>query len=490
MTDGNSAADGRGRRIVVIGAGPGGISSAYYLREAGYTDVTVCERDGEVGGTWQRSRYPGLACDVMSHFYCFTWNLNPAWTRSYASQPEILEYMRRTVTDFDLWPFIRLNTGITGCRWDDDAAQWVVTTDGGEQLRADVVISAQGMFGELKWPGIEGQDSFAGVAVHTGAWPEDLDLTGTRVGVIGSAASAVQSIPVIAQVAGHLTVFQRSPNWVLPKEDYAHTEEQLEAFRTDRAALLEHYEGIRSTIAPSIPFSNPESIKMAEFVAACAIDVVEDPEVRAKLTPTTPWGCTRPLFSNDYYPTYNRDNVTLVTDGIERITPTGIVTADGVAHDLDVIVFATGYHVDKFASRIPITGRGGLPLEEAWSDGAQAYLGVTTRGFPNLFMLYGPNTNNGSILTMIEYQVEHVLGHVRRLRNEDLAWVDVRAEPMARYNAEVQEAIAGVPVWNAGCNGYYRSPSGRIVTQWPFSMTEFHDRTAAIDPADYEVARR
>ena len=487
MTDARTPADGRDRRIVVIGAGPGGISSAYYLREAGYTDVTVCERDGEVGGTWQRSRYPGLACDVMSHFYCFTWNLNPGWTRSYASQPEILDYMRRTVTDFDLWPFIRLDTGITRCRWDDGAAQWIVTTDGGEQIEADVVISAQGMFGELKWPDIEGRDSFAGVAVHTGAWPEDLDLTGKRVGVVGSAASAVQSIPVIAQVAGQLTVFQRSPNWVLPKEDYAHTEEQLEAFRTDRAALLEHYEGIRSTIAPSIPFTNPESIKMAEFVAACALEVVEDPEVRAKLTPTTPWGCTRPLFSNDYYATYNRDNVTLVTDGIARITPTGIVTADGTAHDLDVIVFATGYHVDKFASRIPITGRGGLPLAEAWSDGAQAYLGVTTAGFPNLFMLYGPNTNQGSLIPMIESSVEYVVKLLREMDAAGVAWIDVKRDVMDEYNERLQTALDGFDVWKGGCSHYYLAESGRMVTQYPWSMLDYRASLDASDLDDFEL---
>ena len=487
MTDARTPADGRDRRIVVIGAGPGGISSAYYLREAGYTDVTVCERDGEVGGTWQRSRYPGLACDVMSHFYCFTWNLNPGWTRSYASQPEILEYMRRTVTDFDLWPFIRLHTGIASCRWDDDAAQWLVTTDAGEQLEADAVISAQGMFGELKWPDIEGRDSFAGVAVHTGAWPEDLDLTGKRVGVVGSAASAVQSIPVIAQVAGQLTVFQRSPNWVLPKEDYAHTEEQLEAFRTDRAALLEHYEGIRSTIAPSIPFTNPESIKMAEFVAACALEVVEDPEVRAKLTPTTPWGCTRPLFSNDYYATYNRDNVTLVTDGIARITPTGIVTADGTAHDLDVIVFATGYHVDKFASRIPITGRGGLPLAEAWSDGAQAYLGVTTAGFPNLFMLYGPNTNQGSLIPMIESSVEYVVKLLRAMDATGVAWIDVKRDVMDEYNERLQTALDGFDVWKGGCSHYYLAESGRMVTQYPWSMLDYRASLDASDLDDFEL---
>lgn len=480
------------RRIVVIGAGPGGISSGYYLREAGYTDVTIFERAAEVGGTWQRNRYPGLACDVWSHVYSFTFNLNPAWTRSYASQPEILEYMRRTVTDFDLWPHIRLNTGIAQCRWDDAAGHWVVTTDAGEEVEADVVISGQGMFGELKYPDIEGRDTFTGVALHTGAWDEHLDLTGKRVGVIGSAASAVQSIPVIAQSAAQLTVFQRSPNWVLPKEDVAHTPEQLEAFRTDPAALLEHHNGIMSGVGPAIPFTNPESVKIAEWVAACAIEVVEDPEVRRKLTPDTPWGCTRPLFSNDYYPTFNRDNVTLVADAIARITPTGIVTGtddgDGTEHDLDVIVFATGYHVDKFASRIPITGRDGLALEQAWDDGAQAYLGMTTSGFPNFFMLYGPNTNQGSLIPMIEYQVQYVAKLLRAMDDAGVRWVDVKRDVMDEYNEKLQAALDGIEVWKGGCSHYYLAESGRMVTQYPWSMWDFRAAVETPNLDDFELA--
>ncbi len=246
------------RRIVIIGAGPGGISSGYYLREAGYTNFTIFERAGEVGGTWQRNRYPGLACDVWSHVYSFTFALNPAWTRSYAAQPEILEYMRKTVTDLDLWPHIRLNTGIASAAWDDATGTWVVTTDSGEEVVADVVISGQGMFGELKYPAIEGRDSFEGVAMHTGAWDESVELEGKRVAVIGSAASAVQSIPEIAKAAGQLTVFQRSANWVLPKEDVEHTPEQLDEFHADPDALQEYHNGIMAFVGPSTPFSNPD----------------------------------------------------------------------------------------------------------------------------------------------------------------------------------------------------------------------------------------
>jgi cation diffusion facilitator CzcD-associated flavoprotein CzcO len=476
-----------GRRIAVIGAGPGGISSGHYLREAGYHDVTIFERGDDVGGTWQRNRYPGLACDVWSHVYCFTFKLNPAWSRSYAAQPEILEYMRKTVTDLDLWPQIRLNTGISSCRWLEERSCWVLTTDAGELVEADVVISGQGMFGELKYPDIEGVQDFAGTAMHTGAWDPTVDLTGRRVGVIGSAASAVQSVPEIAKVAGHLSVFQRSPNWVLPKQDVEHTAEQLESFATDPQALLDHHNGIMAFVGPSVPFSNPEMNAVAEWVAACALEVVEDVEVRAKLTPSTPWGCMRPLFSNDYYATFNRPNVTLVTERIERITTSGIVTADGEHHDLDVIVFATGYHVDKFASRIPITGRGGLALDDAWVDGAQAYLGITTSGFPNLFMLYGPNTNQGSLIPMIESQARYAVRTLQAMDDAGVTWVDVKRDVMDAYNERLQEALDGVEVWKGGCSHYYLSDSGRMVTQYPWSMWDYDRSVATPDLADFEL---
>lgn len=485
-----STAPRRDWRVVVIGAGPGGISSGYFLREAGFTNFTIFERDGDVGGTWQRNRYPGLACDVWSHVYSFTFALNPAWTRSYAAQPEILAYMRKTVTDLDLWPYVRLNNGVASAVWDDASGTWLVTTDAGEEIIADVVISGQGMFGELKYPDIEGRETFEGLAMHTGAWDQSVDLTGRRVAVIGSAASAVQSVPEIAKVAGQLCVFQRSPNWVLPKDDKEHTPEQLEQFHTDPAALQAQHDGIMAFVGPSTPFSNPEINGAAEWIAAVAISEVNDPEVRAKLTPTTPWGCMRPLFSNDYYPTFNRPNVELVTEPIERITSTGIVTADGEVREFDVIVFATGYVVHKFASRIPITGRGGLSLDDAWADGAQAHLGITTSGFPNLFMLYGPNTNQGSLIPMIEYEAQYAVKAIQAMDAAGVDWIDVKRDVMDVYNAELQAALDRVEVWKGGCSHYYLSDSGRMVTQYPWSMYQFRDAVAHPDLEHFEVGAR
>ena len=360
---------GKDRRILVIGAGPGGIISAYQFREAGYTDVKVLERDGDVGGTWQRSRYPGLSCDVMIHAYSFSFNLNPSWPRSYASQPEILEYLRDSVDALDLWPMIHLNTGVSSATWHDDTAEWVVTTSNGETLVADIVISAQGMFGEIKWPDIAGRQTFTGTLIHTGEWPHDLDITGKRVAVIGSAASAVQSIPEIAKLADTLYSFQRSPQWVLPKEEFPIPAEQIEEFRANPEALQGYRDAIMNYIGPNAPFSNKEILGGAEWAGAVAISVIDDEKTREGLTPHVPWGCFRPLFSNDYYPAFNRPNVELITDAIERIAPNGIVSADGVEREVDVIVCATGYVVDKFASRIPFTGRNGRSLDDEWDDG-------------------------------------------------------------------------------------------------------------------------
>jgi cation diffusion facilitator CzcD-associated flavoprotein CzcO len=422
--------------------------------------------------------------------YSFTFGLNPHWSRSYAAQPEILEYMRKTVTDLDLWPHIRLNTGIASATWDEGTATWQLITNTGEHIEADVLISGQGMFGELKLPAIEGRETFGGAAMHTGAWDESVDLEGKRVAVVGSAASGVQSIPEIAKVAGHLTVFQRSANWVLPKEDVEHTPEQLAKFAREEGALQEYHDGIMAFLGPSSPFSNPEIMGAAEWVAAVAIEEVEDLETRKKLTPTTPWGCMRPLFSNHYYATFNRPNVSLVTDAIERITPTGIVTADGVEHEVDVIVFATGYVVDKFASRIPITGRGGLSLDEAWADGAQAHLGITTSGFPNLFILYGPNTNQGSLIPMIEYEAQYAVKAIKAMDEAGIDWIDVRPEVMDAYNTELQAALDGIEVWKGGCSHYYLSESGRMVTQYPHSMFHFRDSVSQPDLDEFEVGTR
>lgn len=475
-------------RVAIIGAGPGGLCMGKRLLDEGFDDFVLLEKSDGVGGTWNLNRYPGCECDVQSALYSFSFEVKPDWSKPYGTQPEILAYMRGVAEKYGLLPHCRLGNGVTRAMWDEATATWTLTLESGDTVEADAVVSAIGMFNGLSWPDIDGLETFGGTVFHSAQWDWDHDLAGERVAVIGSAASAVQFVPEIVKTAGMVHLFQRSANWVLPKPDTPYTPAQLEAFRADPAPVLALRAEVESTMNKGMTFADPEQNAQREQIGLAAIDVVRDPEVRRKLRPTHPFGCKRPLLSNVYYPAFNEPNLELVTDPIVRITHDAVVTADGVSREVDTIVIATGFAATKYLSAIDVIGRGGRHIDDAWNDGAQAYLGITTSGFPNLFMLYGPNTNNGSILTMIECQVEHILAHVKRLANDGIAWIDVKPESMQRYNEEVQEAISAVRVWQADCNGYYRSPSGRIVTQWPFSMTEFHRRTAAIDPNAFEVA--
>ena len=477
-------------RIAIIGAGPGGLCMAIRLKEAGFEDFVVIEREQGVGGTWYHNRYPGCACDIPSFLYSFSFEPKLDWSRPYGSQPEILEYMERCAEKYGVLPHCRFGSGVRQAVWNEDSAAWTLELEDGEEVAAEVVVSAIGMFNDLVWPDIEGRDDFAGVSFHSARWNWEHDLTGERVAVIGSAASAVQLVPEIAKTAGQVHLFQRTANWVMPKEDDPFDEQMLAAFAGDpNLAVLARNE-IYQGVDEGMTFSDPERLTEMEAGVLEAMAVVEDAAIREKLMPDHPLGCKRPLLSNDFYPAFNRPNLELVTEGIERITSDSVVTVDGTSRPVDVIVYATGFSATKYLSAIDVVGRNGLTIEEAWNDGARAYLGITTAGFPNLFMLYGPNTNNGSLITMIESQVDYALACIQRIADEQLAWIDVRPEPMERYNEEVQRAIDGVSVWQESCNGYYRSPSGRVVTQWPYSMTEFRERTRKPDESAFEVSRR
>jgi cation diffusion facilitator CzcD-associated flavoprotein CzcO len=475
------------RRIGIIGAGPGGICMAIKLREAGIDGFTIFERAPAVGGTWFHNTYPGCACDVPSALYSFSFELKRDWSRPYGTQSEIRAYFEHCVAKYRLTPHLRLGVGITSAAWDDERAVWRLTTEHGDEHEFEVVVGAVGMFGNPAWPEIPGLDQFTGTVFHSARWDHDHDLGGERVAVIGSAASAVQFVPEIAPRVDHLVLYQRTPNWVLPKADVPYSPEQLERLRTEPDALLEARRQVWERVEGSITFSDPSAIVQAQQLALESMAVVKDPEVRAKLTPDFPHGCKRPLVSNEWYPTFNRPNVELVTEAIGRTDETGIVTSDGVHRAVDTIVLATGFETTRYLATIEVTGRNGRRIDDAWSNGAQAYLGITTAGFPNLFMLYGPNTNNGSILFMIECQVAYAMRQLARLDRESLAWIDVRPEVMAEYNCALQDDLDHVEVWNATCNNYYRGPNGMIVTQWPHTMSDYEARTAKPDDDAYET---
>jgi cation diffusion facilitator CzcD-associated flavoprotein CzcO len=456
------------------------------LRQAGFEDFVLLEKGQGVGGTWYHNRYPGCACDLQSAIYSFSFEIKKDWSRPYASQPEILRYMEDLAEKYDLLRHVRFGAEVTRATWNDARDGWTLGLRSGETLEAEIVVSALGMFNELSHPAIPGLETFGGSSFHSARWDRSLDLTGRRIAVIGSAASAVQFVPEIVKQAGQVFLFQRTANWVLPKDDTPYTPEQLDHLRTHPTAALELREELFRRVDEGMTFSDPKALAEYEAHGLAALEVVRDPETRARLRPTHPWGCKRPLMSNDYYPAFNRPNLELVTDSIDRITPDGVVTRDGRLRACDTLILATGFGANRYLSAIDATGRDGIRIDEAWRDGALAHHGITTSGFPNLFMLYGPNTNNGSILTMIESQVDYVLRQVERIADEDLAWIDVRPDVMHASNDEIQRGIAAVRVWNESCPGYYRSASGRVVTQWPYSMSEFRERTRKPDADAYE----
>jgi cation diffusion facilitator CzcD-associated flavoprotein CzcO len=365
-----------------------------------------------------------------------------------------------------------------------------LTLDTGEIVEAEAVVSGVGMFGELQFPEIEGLDSFAGTTFHSAAWNHEHDLAGETVGVIGSAASAIQFVPEIVKVAGQVHLFQRSANWVLPKDDTPYTPEQREQLRSDPAARQAARDAVWNILDPGGPGAFTAIHEAMADVCRQNMSVVEDPGVRARLEPDYPWGGKRPLLSNHYYPAFNRPNLELVTEGIERITPGAVVTVDGRERRVDTLVLATGFETTKFASVVDFVGRGGVSVSEAWADGAIAYKGVMSTGFPNLFMLYGPNTNSDSLITTIEFEAEYAVRQIQRLVEEDLAWIDVRRAAMDRYNEKLQRDIATVVPWQADCRDYYRAPSGRVVTQWPGRMSELRALLEAPDTDDYETGLR
>jgi cyclohexanone monooxygenase len=477
------------RRIGIIGAGPGGICAGIKLKAAGYDDFMIIEKSAGVGGTWYNTRYPGLTCDVKSYIYDFTFEPNPHWSGHYAGQPEILDYMDRVATKYGLRPHLNLNTKVTAAHWSDETATWGLATDGGEDIVVDVLVAAQGMFNELNWPDIPGLHDFAGTLFHASRWREDHDLTGRRVAVIGTAAAAVQFIPEIAPKVEQLYVYQRSPNWVLPKEDPVVTDADRERLARDAAAHDALRREFHDALEGVITFSNPQLLEAATQAARANIDHVEDTSLHEKMLPHVPWGCLRPLMSNKYYPAFNLPHVELITEPIERVTADGVVSRDGTLRRVDTLICATGYKVRKYLTAIDVTGRDGLPLGEAWADAPEAYLGLMTSGFPNLFMMYGPNTNNGSILYMLERQSDFIVDRLEQIDREGVDWIEIRSDVQATYNAKLQADLDKVGVWQASCSNYYRTETGRIVTQWPHTMAEYRKRCEAADDTRFELGR-
>jgi len=480
--------------IAIIGSGFGGIGMAIRLKQAGLDSFTIYERASEIGGTWRDNTYPGAACDVPSHVYSFSFEPNPDWTRNYAPSWEIQQYLLHCVEKHDLRSHIRFDTEIVAARFDDATGSWTLTTSQGEAVTARVVVSAVGGLVDPAYPDIAGLEDFAGKTFHTARWDHDYDLAGKRVGVVGTGASAIQVVPAIAPIVGKLSVFQRTPAWVMPKGDRTISERTRRLFRRYPVAqrllrgLLFWISEIRG---PLLFLDAPRISKLPEAASLAHLrKSVADPELRRKLTPTFQFGCKRVLISDDYWSTFERENVELVTEGIERIVQDGIRTRDGRTHPLDAIIFATGFAVGLARAPFPVTGLGGRTLDEAWRGGAVAYKGMCVAGFPNWFTIMGPNTGPGhtSVLVYSESQIAYVLQVIRQMRNDKIRYLSIRQDVQDDYNAGIQRRMKHM-VWQSGCNSWYLDGSGENHALYPGFATEYCARVRTLKPAEFDVVR-
>ena len=463
--------------VVVVGAGFSGLAALRRLRDAGVRDVVVLDRGDTVGGTWRDNTYPGAACDIPSNLYSLSFDLHPDWSRGYPTQAELHDYLRGVVARHDLARHLRTGRTVTGARWDEDAARWEVTCADGERFRARVLVSAIGFLRDGRIPALPGLDTFAGDVLHTAAWDHDIDLRGRRVGVVGTGASAIQVIPEVAELAAHTTVFMRTPPYVMPRHDRRRTAVERWAYR--------HVPGLQRLVR-NLLYVQKEG-RFVFFVGPIGDLVrtavehrslrhmragVRNPELRRRLTPDYPMGCKRVLLSSDFYPTLERDDVAL-TSALTSATPDGAVDADGATHDLDVLVFATGYQVDRPLGDLTITGRDGRDLATVWGDKPSAYLGAAVPGFPNMFAVIGPNCGLGhnSMVFMAEAHLRQIVPLVVDAVTGD-AVLEVRDEALVAFEDEMDRRSRDT-VWESGCSSWYVNDNGENALLWPASTVEF-----------------
>jgi cation diffusion facilitator CzcD-associated flavoprotein CzcO len=477
-------------RVVVVGAGFGGIAAAIELQRHGIADITILERAGGLGGTWRHNTYPGAACDVPSHLYSYSFAQRTDWTRLCSPQPEILAYAEEVARRHGVDRLVIGDTEVTACRWDGATATWSVETAGGATYEADAIVLATGQLHRPARPEIPGAERFAGRLMHSAEWDPELDLRDQRVAVIGTGASAVQFVPEIARVARSLTVFQRTGNWFLPRRNRPYPRAwraavaHVPGLQRWRRAFVTHYgEALTAMIRHPKTLGRIGAARSALFMRA----QLRDPELRRKVWPDYAFGCKRVLFSSAFLPALARDNVELVTDAIASIGPDGPVTSSGRTIEVDTIIYATGFRTNDFVAPMEVTGTDGRILREAWSGGATAHLGITVPGFPSMFLMYGPNTNTsgGSILVYLEAQAAYLAQALALVRSRGSAALDVRPEVAARSDGEVQGRFAGT-AWTA-CDSWYRDGEGRIVANWPGYMREYVRATAVLDPSEFTL---
>jgi cation diffusion facilitator CzcD-associated flavoprotein CzcO len=481
---------GREPSIVVIGAGFGGIAQAIELQRCGFTDITILEKATGLGGTWFYNTYPGAACDIPSHLYSFSYATRRGWSRLCSPQAEILDYLSEVARHHGVDRMITFRTEVVSCTWDATTRRWTVAAADGRTWGCDAVIVATGQLHRRRYPTIAGRDTFAGHQFHSAEWNHDYDLDGKRVAVVGTGASAVQFVPDIATRVSRLTVFQRTGNWFLPRKNRAYPAVVKAAVRFipglqdyRRWFIYQYAELLTRMIRHPKTFGRVGQAQSSIFMRF----QLKDREIRRTVWPDYTFGCKRVLFSSSFLPALQQENVDLVTGAITRITPAGLVTTDSTQHEVDCIIWATGFHTNEFMYPMEIVGTGKRSLRDTWENGPYAHLGMTVPGFPSLFILYGPNTNTsgGSIIFYLEAQAAYIRQALRHVRRLGAAAVDVRADVAARSDQETQARFAGT-VWTQ-CDSWYRTEQGRIVANWPGYMREYAARTRTFDPDDFTL---
>jgi cation diffusion facilitator CzcD-associated flavoprotein CzcO len=478
-------------RILIIGAGFGGIGLGIKLKKAGLDDFIILEKSDSVGGVWRENRYPGAACDVPSHLYSFSFEPRADWPQKYARQSDILDYLIWCARKHNLAPHIRFGAEVTDARWDEASSRWIVRTGNGQIVEAQSLIAATGQLNRPLRPQLPGLNNFSGTVFHSAEWRQDYDLSGKRVAVIGTGASAIQFVPAIAPQVGQLYVFQRSAAYVLAKRDKTYARWQQFVFARIPGVLklsrlliyIRHEMRAFAFISMRAAMTGKRQLFLRHLARSVA-----NPQLRKRLMPNYRMGCKRILLSNDFYPAMQRANVELVTQPIKDIRSDAIVTADGTERKLDCIIFGTGFAASDFLVPMKITGRNGQDLQQAWRGGAQAHLGMTVAGFPNFFMLYGPNTNlaHNSIVYMIENQIRYVIACLARLCRDEIRTIEIKKDIQDRFNADIQQRLRKT-IWSRGCTSWYLTAEGKNTANWPGYTFEYRLKTRTPYWDDYAV---
>jgi cation diffusion facilitator CzcD-associated flavoprotein CzcO len=483
------------RRVAIVGSGFSGICLGVQLKRAGIDSFTIYEKAGRLGGTWRDNTYPGAACDVPSMAYCFSFEQKADWSRKWSPQAEILDYMEQCARKHGLLSHVRLDTEIASARFDQEAGTWQLRTTAGEEVVADVVVSAVGQLNRPHLPDLPGLDDFRGERFHSARWNHAYALRDKRVAVVGNAASAIQFIPQIAPLVRQLYVLQRSPNWMVPRNDRPYTAREHARFarhpwiaRLHRWGSWLRYE---TSFYPVIRRHRFMSRSVERAARKYIEEQIADPALRTALIPDYPVGGKRLLISDDYYQTLNRPNVELVTSGIDHFTPHAIVMRDGRQLEIDAVILATGFESTSFLAPMTFEGLGGRTLHGEWARSARAYLGLSVPGFPNFFMMYGPNTNLGhnSIIFMIECQTRYILDCLREMDARDLRWIDLRPEVMEAFNARLQRDLVGT-AWAATGKSWYKTADGTITNNWPYTTIRYWWDTRRPDLEAYRTVAR